>query len=54
VRELGRLGLELMIFAAATAAFVGVGKTVIGGVFAVLAVGTALPFRNGVRHLQGV
>jgi hypothetical protein len=41
-----RLALELVIFAAATASFVAVDQTIVAVVFAVAAVGTALPFRS--------
>jgi Protein of unknown function (DUF2568) len=41
-----RLMLELVVFAAATAAFVAVGQWTVGIVFAVAAVATAIPFRE--------
>jgi hypothetical protein len=41
-----RLVLELVIFAGATASFVAVGQWVVGILFAVAAVGTAIPYRE--------
>jgi Protein of unknown function (DUF2568) len=41
-----RLALELAIFAGATASFVAVGQWVVGFVFAVAAVATAIPYRE--------
>ncbi len=41
-----RLVLELLIFAGATASFAAVGQWVVAIVFAVAAVGTAIPYRE--------
>jgi hypothetical protein len=41
-----RLVLELVIFAGATASFVAGGQWVVGILFAVAAVGTAIPYRE--------
>lgn len=46
LRDPARLVLELVLFAAATAAFVAVGQTVVAVIFAVAAVATALPARR--------
>jgi len=41
-----RLVLELLIFAGSTASFVAVGQWIVAIVFAVAAVGTAIPYRE--------
>jgi hypothetical protein len=46
LRDPGRLAVEAVIFAAATASFVGVGQPVAAAVFAVAAAGTALLVRS--------
>ena len=48
-----RLGLELVLFAAATAAFWAVGQHTVAVVFAVLAVGTALLVRRWPEPVAG-
>jgi hypothetical protein len=53
LRDPLRLACELVIFAAATAAYVAVGRTIVAIVFAVVAVATALLVRRWPEPVPG-